>query len=46
MYVYYIQNRQTLKLDMIFGYNLRDAFSRSKIEDPKNWVVIDQDYED
>lgn len=46
MYVYYIQNRKTMAVEMVFGYNLKDAFARAKITDAQNWEIIGQDYED
>jgi dihydroneopterin aldolase len=46
MYVYYIQNRQTMAVELIFGYNFKDACKRSKITDLQNWEIIGQDYED
>lgn len=46
MFVYYIQNRKTMAVEMIFGHNLKDAFARAKIADVRDWVIIGQDYED
>lgn len=46
MYVYHILNRKTLKIDLIFGYNIKDAFRRANIADVKDWDVVAVDYED
>ena len=45
MYEYTIENRQTLELDIIFGYNVKDAFKRANLL-PFEWDVLCAEYID
>lgn len=45
MYEYTIENKQTLELDIIFGYTAKDAFERAKLL-PFEWVVLGREYID
>ena len=45
MYEYTIENRQTLEMDIIFGYNVKDAFKRANLL-PFEWNVLGAEYVD
>ena len=45
MYEVIIQNRNTLKIDIIYGRNAKNAFERSKLN-PHEWDVLNVDYID
>lgn len=45
MYEYTIENKQTLEIDIIFGYNVKNAFDRAKLL-PFEWVVLGSEYID
>lgn len=45
MWCFYIENKETLEQDCIFGYNFKDACRRAHII-PYEWRVIGEVYED
>lgn len=45
MYEFYIENIHSGATSAIFGYNVNDAFRRSK-KDPNQWRVVFADYID
>lgn len=45
MFEYTIENRQTLEIDIIFGYSIKNAFERAHLL-PFEWNVLGADYID
>lgn len=45
MYEYGIEHKHCKKTTVIFGYNITDAFRRSRL-DPKLWEVMWSEYAD
>lgn len=46
MKAYYIRNLHTGELDIIFGRSYKDACKRCHLEDPENWELKMETYED
>lgn len=45
MYSYYIANKITKEIIIIFGYNRKDAFRRARLNEA-DWEVQSEEYED
>lgn len=45
MYEFTIENRHTNEETYIFGYNINNAFSRTKLN-PNDWQVVNAEYID